>query len=116
MQLEKILQKGTSHAITSLQGNLSQNKRDKAMKAFRNYDADVMVATDIAARGIDVNDVDLVVNYDIPRKTNSISIGSAGPAGSINPASPTPSSPQASEADQEIRSDDPLPNSGIRDR
>ena len=67
-QLEKILQKNTSHAITSLQGNLSQNKRDKAMKDFRNYDADVMVATDIAARGIDVNDVDLVINYDIPEE------------------------------------------------
>jgi len=67
-QLEKILQKNTSHAITSLQGNLSQNKRDKAMQAFRNYDADVMVATDIAARGIDVNDVDLVINYDIPEE------------------------------------------------
>ena len=67
-QLEKILQKNTSHAITSLQGNLSQSKRDKAMKDFRNYDADVMVATDIAARGIDVNDVDLVINYDIPEE------------------------------------------------
>jgi superfamily II DNA/RNA helicase len=38
------------------------------MKAFRNYDANVMVATDIAARGIDVSDVDLVVNYDIPEE------------------------------------------------
>jgi ATP-dependent RNA helicase DeaD len=68
MQIAKILAKNTTHAITSLQGNLSQNKRDKAMKAFRNYEADVMVATDIAARGIDVNDVDLVVNYDIPEE------------------------------------------------
>jgi ATP-dependent RNA helicase DeaD len=68
MQIAKILQKNTSHAITSLQGNLSQNKRDQAMKAFRDYDANVMVATDIAARGIDVSDVDLVVNYDIPEE------------------------------------------------
>ena len=68
MQIAKLLQKGTSHAVVSLQGNLSQNKRDKAMGAFRNYDANVMVATDIAARGIDVNDVDLVVNYDIPEE------------------------------------------------
>jgi ATP-dependent RNA helicase DeaD len=67
-QLEKILQKQTSHTITSLQGNLSQNKRDKAMKDFRSYVADVMVATDIAARGIDVNDVDLVINYDVPEE------------------------------------------------
>lgn len=67
-QLEKILQKETHHTITSLQGNLSQNKRDKAMKDFRSYAADVMVATDIAARGIDVNDVDLVINYDVPEE------------------------------------------------
>jgi ATP-dependent RNA helicase DeaD len=68
MQIAKILTKNTPHAITSLQGNLSQNKRDQAMKAFRDYDANVMVATDIAARGIDVSDVDLVVNYDIPEE------------------------------------------------
>jgi len=68
MQIEKILTKATSHAITSLQGNLSQNKRDRAMKSFRTYECDVMVATDIAARGIDVNDVDLVINYDIPEE------------------------------------------------
>ncbi|MCI2111813.1 MAG: DEAD/DEAH box helicase [Bacilli bacterium] len=68
MQIEKILAKRTSHAITSLQGNMSQNKRDRAMRSFRNYESDVMVATDIAARGIDVSDVDLVVNYDIPEE------------------------------------------------
>ena len=68
MQIAKILAKNTNNAITSLQGNLSQNKRDQAMKAFRDYEANVMVATDIAARGIDVSDVDLVVNYDIPEE------------------------------------------------
>lgn len=68
MQIAKLLQKTTTHAVVSLQGNLSQNKRDKAMEAFRSYDANVMVATDIAARGIDVSDVDLVVNYDIPEE------------------------------------------------
>jgi ATP-dependent RNA helicase DeaD len=68
MQIAKLLTKSTRHAVVMLQGNLSQNKRDQAMKAFRDYDANVMVATDIAARGIDVNDVDLVVNYDIPEE------------------------------------------------
>jgi ATP-dependent RNA helicase DeaD len=68
MQIAKLLTKTTKHAVVSLQGNLSQNKRDQAMKAFKSYDANVMVATDIAARGIDVNDVDLVVNYDIPEE------------------------------------------------
>lgn len=64
--LEKLLAESTNHSITSLQGNLSQNKRDKAMEDFRNYKADVMVATDIAARGIDISDVDLVINFDPP--------------------------------------------------
>lgn len=68
MQIEKVLSANTNHAITSLQGNLSQNKRDRAMQDFRNYKCDVMVATDIAARGIDVSDVDLVVNYDVPEQ------------------------------------------------
>jgi ATP-dependent RNA helicase DeaD len=68
MQIAKLLAHETPHAVVSLQGNLSQNKRDQAMKAFRNYEANVLVATDIAARGIDVNDVDLVVNYDIPEE------------------------------------------------
>jgi ATP-dependent RNA helicase DeaD len=68
MQLERVLKKSTRHGITSLQGNLSQNKRDRAMKDFRDYEADVMVATDIAARGLDVNDVDLVINYDVPEE------------------------------------------------
>lgn len=64
--LEKLLSSSTAHSITSLQGNLSQNKRDKSMEAFRSYKADVMVATDIAARGIDISDVDLVINFDPP--------------------------------------------------
>lgn len=66
--LEKILSGSTLHSVTSLQGNLSQNKRDKAMEDFRSYKCDVMVATDIAARGIDISDVDLVVNFDPPEQ------------------------------------------------
>ncbi len=50
----------------SLQGNLSQNKRQQAMDGFRNGRHQVLVATDIAARGIDVSAVRLVINYDIP--------------------------------------------------
>ncbi len=53
-------------STTSLQGNLSQSKRDKAMNAFRKGQVKVMVATDIAARGIDVMDISHVINYDIP--------------------------------------------------
>ncbi len=51
---------------TSLQGNLSQAKRDAAMNAFRKGFVKILVATDIAARGIDVSQVSHVINFDIP--------------------------------------------------
>ena len=51
---------------TSIQGNLSQNKRQRALDAFRSGDVHVLVATDIAARGIDVAGVQHVINYDVP--------------------------------------------------
>ncbi len=50
----------------ALQGNMSQNKREEAMQGFRKGRYDVLVATDIAARGIDVQQVGLVVNFDLP--------------------------------------------------
>ncbi len=51
---------------TSLQGNLSQNRRQEAMDNFRSGRVQVMVATDIAARGIDVTQVTHVINFDLP--------------------------------------------------
>lgn len=51
---------------TSLQGNLSQGQREKAMASFRSGRAKIMVATDIAARGIDVTQISHVINFDIP--------------------------------------------------
>ena len=51
---------------TSIQGNLSQSKRQAAMNAFRKGKIKVLVATDIAARGIDVMEVSHVINYDVP--------------------------------------------------
>lgn len=54
------------HAATSLQGNLSQGQREKAMDSFRSGKARVMVATDIAARGIDISKISHVINFDIP--------------------------------------------------
>jgi len=53
-------------AATSLQGNLSQNARQAAMDGFRSGRVKVMVATDIAARGIDVTHVSHVINFDMP--------------------------------------------------
>jgi len=53
-------------SATSLQGNLSQNRRQEAMSGFRNGRFKIMVATDIAARGIDISQVTHVINYDLP--------------------------------------------------
>jgi ATP-dependent RNA helicase RhlE len=52
--------------VASLQGNLSQRKRQEALDGFKRGDVHVLVATDIAARGIDVALVSHVVNYDVP--------------------------------------------------
>lgn len=51
---------------TSLQGNLSQNRRKEALDGFKNGKYQVMVATDIAARGLDIADIVRVINFDIP--------------------------------------------------
>ncbi len=61
IQLDK-----AGYRATSLQGNMSQQKRKIAMDGFRNGTFSVLVATDIAARGIDVSDVSHVINYDVP--------------------------------------------------
>ena len=54
------------HRATSLQGNLSQNQRQRAITGFRRGTFKIMVATDIAARGIDVTQISHVINYDVP--------------------------------------------------
>ncbi|HEY0068519.1 MAG TPA: DEAD/DEAH box helicase [Chloroflexia bacterium] len=54
------------YSATSLQGNLSQNRRQAALDGFRDGKYQIMVATDIAARGIDVTRISHVINYDIP--------------------------------------------------
>jgi len=60
-QLEK-----AGFKAASLQGNLSQNKRQAALDGFRDGSYQILVATDIAARGIDVSSISHVINYDIP--------------------------------------------------
>jgi ATP-dependent RNA helicase RhlE len=54
------------HKAVGLQGNLSQNQRDRAMQGFRSGRFDILVATDIVARGIDVSGVSHVINFDVP--------------------------------------------------
>jgi len=57
---------GAGHRAVALQGNMSQNQRERAMEGFRARRFDVLVATDIAARGLDIEQVSHVVNFDMP--------------------------------------------------
>jgi len=54
------------HHAVALQGNMTQGQRDRAMNGFRSGRYDVLVATDVAARGIDVEHVSHVINFDVP--------------------------------------------------
>jgi ATP-dependent RNA helicase DeaD len=51
----------------ALHGDMGQNQRDRVMNGFRNGTVEILVATDVAGRGIDVNNVEAVFNYDLPR-------------------------------------------------
>jgi ATP-dependent RNA helicase RhlE len=55
-----------SYRVAALQGNMSQNRRQQAINGFRGGKYDILVATDIAARGIDVSDISHVINFDMP--------------------------------------------------
>jgi ATP-dependent RNA helicase RhlE len=61
---EQLSRKGLR--AVALQGNMSQGQRDRAMRGFRDGSFDILVATDIAARGIDVSDISHVINFDVP--------------------------------------------------
>ncbi len=61
---EQLIEDGYSAA--ALHGDLSQNQRDLVMKSFRNKQIEMLVATDVAARGIDVDDITHVINYQLP--------------------------------------------------
>ncbi|WP_084301845.1 DEAD/DEAH box helicase [Desulfonatronovibrio hydrogenovorans] len=66
-----------------LHGDMNQNQRDRVMAKFRSGQAEIMVATDVAARGIDVDDIEAVFNYDIPNDVEYYvhRIGRTGRAG-----------------------------------
>ncbi|HBY71697.1 MAG TPA: ATP-dependent RNA helicase [Lachnospiraceae bacterium] len=58
---------GRGYFAEGLHGDLKQQQRDRVMDSFRNGKTDILVATDVAARGIDVDDVEAVFNYDVPQ-------------------------------------------------
>ncbi len=72
----------------ALHGNLTQNSRDRAMTHFKEGRAQLMIATDLASRGLDIDDVQAVINYDLPEdeKVYLHRIGRTGRAGSTGDA------------------------------
>jgi len=75
-------------STSCLHGEMSQNERDNIMRTFRSADCAVLVATDVAARGLDVDKIDLVINYDVPDKPDYYvhRIGRTGRAGNTGKA------------------------------
>ena len=59
--------KSRGYMAEGLHGDMKQAQRDRVMKAFRSGRVEILIATDVAARGIDVDDVEAVFNYDIPQ-------------------------------------------------
>jgi ATP-dependent RNA helicase DeaD len=74
---------GRGYRAEALHGGLSQEQRDRVMKKFRANTADLLIATDVAARGLDVQHVSHVVNYDVPTSAEAYvhRIGRTGRAG-----------------------------------
>jgi ATP-dependent RNA helicase RhlE len=82
---DKVVKTLTKHSIKSeaIHGNKSQNARQRALNNFKEQQIRVLVATDIAARGIDISNLDCVINYEIPNipETYVHRIGRTGRAG-----------------------------------
>ena len=81
-ELAEVLKKNDFQA-EGLHGDLIQHQRDIVMNRFRNGSTNILIATDVAARGIDVDDVEIVINYDIPKDNEYYvhRIGRTGRAG-----------------------------------
>lgn len=67
----------------AISGDVAQNERERIVSRIRSGDLDVLVATDVAARGLDVERIELVINYDVPREAEAYvhRIGRTGRAG-----------------------------------
>ncbi|MHA1938971.1 MAG: helicase-related protein, partial [Candidatus Thorarchaeota archaeon] len=70
-------------SAVALQGDMSQSARERALRAFRNGKSRILVATDVAARGLDILDVSHVINYDVPEEAEAYvhRVGRTGRAG-----------------------------------
>ena len=81
-RLTKFLERG-QHQVASIHGDRSQSQRNKALQGFKDGAYRVLVATDVAARGIHVDDIAHVVNYDLPQEPGNFihRVGRTGRAG-----------------------------------
>ena len=80
--------RGAGVSVASLHGDLEQYERDLVLAKFRNASTRVLIATDVAARGLDVDHLDLVINYDLPVQPDIYvhRIGRTGRAGKVGVA------------------------------
>ena len=76
------------YRVAELQGNMSQNRRQQAIDGFKNGKYDILVATDVASRGIDVSEVSHVINFDMPNSVDAYihRIGRTGRAENVGEA------------------------------
>ena len=86
-KLEKML-KGNGYKIDSIHGDKTQNDREKALNNFKEGTINILIATDVAARGIDIDNLDAVINFDIPNVSETYvhRIGRTGRAGNTGTA------------------------------
>jgi len=86
-KLEKTLKKN-GYKADSIHGDKTQNDREAALNKFKDGDINILIATDVAARGIDINNLDFVINFDIPNVSEIYvhRIGRTGRAGNTGNA------------------------------
>jgi len=86
-KLEKTLLRN-NYKVASIHGDKTQNLRQEALKQFKNNEVNILIATDVAARGIDINNLDAVINFDLPNvpETYVHRIGRTGRAGQLGTA------------------------------
>jgi len=86
-KLEKML-KGNGYKVDSIHGDKNQNDREKALNNFKDGVINILIATDVAARGIDIDNLDAVINFDIPNVSETYvhRIGRTGRAGNTGNA------------------------------
>ncbi|MEN8188170.1 MAG: DEAD/DEAH box helicase [Bacteroidota bacterium] len=86
-KLEKTLLKNNYYTV-SIHGDKTQIAREEALQKFKNKEANILIATDVASRGIDISNLDAVINFDIPNipETYVHRIGRTGRAGEVGKA------------------------------